>query len=84
MARHRKPPRAQAEDDALRGRWAGLREQDALQAKFHSPAENHRARRRCRQSLRAVLMPWIGLSCWVSANSSVVQAIKKPRSWRGL
>ena len=51
MARHRKPPRAQAEDEALRGRWAGLRKQDALQAKFHSPAENHRARRRCRQFL---------------------------------
>ena len=51
MARHRKPPRAHAEDEALRGRWAGLREQDALQAKFHSPAENLRARRRCRQFL---------------------------------
>ena len=49
--RHRKPPRAQAEDEVLRGRWTGLREQDALQAKFHSSEESHRARRLCRQIL---------------------------------
>ncbi|WP_413746919.1 hypothetical protein [Synechococcus sp. MIT S9507] len=49
MARRpRKPARAEVEPEVLqRGRWTGLREQQALQAKYHSAAEKDEAHRLC-------------------------------------
>jgi len=57
MARRpRKPARAEIESEVLqRGRWTGLREQQALQAKHHSAAENDEAHRRCQQLLNGGL-----------------------------
>ncbi|WP_413404828.1 MULTISPECIES: hypothetical protein [unclassified Synechococcus] len=53
MARRpRKSAKAEAESEVLqRGRWSGLREHQAPQAKHHSAAENDEAHRRCKQFL---------------------------------
>lgn len=45
MARRRhKPSKGDLESEVLKGRWAGLRANEAL----HTPEDNCRARRRCR------------------------------------
>ena len=50
--RRRKPVcKGAAEDAAMKGRWSGLQEQEELQARNHSEAENCAARRRCREFL---------------------------------